>query len=182
MKTKNREPKISYAKRPHFKGGWYAVELTDGVETWRSSNYSDIELCEERITQRKELKAKSLARKAKLRPRCEIKPLYNKGNIVSMRIKKSYLRFIERFREYSELRAKQTDSERIKLFSLRMIYENFGLCPTAVKTMVERGEMQRPVQDNSSARRDIWHFSFEQLGALAEWFETQIKLSEAENV
>lgn len=174
MKKQNQKPRIEYKTPKHPKGGWYVIELTDGVETWRSSNFSTLESCKDRIEMRKELKDRILVRKEKQRPRAEIKPFYNKGNVIAKRIKKSYVKYATKFREYLALRATETNSERKQDFSITDIHQIFGLYPTALKRLVESGEIPKPNNGKNSKGKTVWRFNFEQLKNLAEYFESQI--------
>ena len=170
MKKQNQKPRIEYKTPKHPKGGWYVIELTDGVETWRSSNFSTLESCKDRIEMRKELKDRILVRKEKQRPRAEIKPFHNKGNVIAKRIKKSYVKYATKFREYLALRATETNQD----FSITDIHQIFGLYPTALKRLVESGEIPKPNNRKNLQGKTVWHFNFEQLKALAEYFESQL--------
>ena len=173
MKKQNQKPRIEYKTPKHPKGGWYVIELTDGVETWKSSNFSTLESCKDRIEMRKKLKDRTLAHKEKQRPHAETKPFYNQGNTITKRIKKSYVKYATKFREYLALRATETNSERKQDFSITDIHQIFGLYPTALKRLVESGEIPKPNNGKNSKGKTVWRFNFEQLKNLAEYFESQ---------
>lgn len=166
---------IEHRTVKHPKGlGWYAVEITNGLETWRSSNFATVDLCEERIKQRQNLKALTQAQLNKANKKSEkVSPLSVEGRVLK-RVKKTYVRYINKFDEYAKVRANQSNAEHQEWFVLQDIHKIFGLYPTAVKRLVENGSLTPPAHDDSTKYRTSWTFKFEQLEEMAKRFKEQI--------
>lgn len=154
--------------------GWYAVEITNGLESWRSSNFATVDLCEQRIKQRQSLKALTQAQITKANEKPDkAHPLSVEGRVLK-RVKKTYVRYVNKFDEYVKLRANQSSAERQEWFVLQDIHKIFGLYPTAIKRLVENGLLTPPIHDDSTKYRTSWTFKFEQLEEMAQRFKKQI--------
>lgn len=146
-------PKIRYKTLPHPNGGWYAVELTGKKETWRSSNYAEIECCDLRIKQRKALRDNTTAWKQSRRPSFTTGGEPQQMSINEKRVKRSYKKCIDRFNAYI------AQGEPLEWFKLDDMYRVFGLHSVAVKRLVAANVMPPPDDDKSKPGKTVWRFS-----------------------